>query len=57
MSSDTKSWRTTTYILLLISTVVFLLQRTSWAMFEAVFEVCIFHLPTLVSALIYMKMR
>jgi hypothetical protein len=57
LNTDAESWRTTTYVLLLISTAVFLLQRSSWAMFETVFEVCVFHLTALVCALIYLKIR
>jgi len=43
--------------MLLLSLFVFLLQRTSWAMFDAVFEVCVFHIPTLISSIIYLKVR
>ena len=57
MSPDAESWRITTYMLLLISTAVFLLQRSSWAMFETVFEVCVFHLTAFVCALIYLKIQ
>jgi hypothetical protein len=46
-------WRTTAYIMVSISAIVFLIQRTSWAMFDPVFEVCIFHLPALAGATIY----
>ncbi|MFB0558123.1 MAG: hypothetical protein ACETVY_03290 [Candidatus Bathyarchaeia archaeon] len=44
-------------MMLLISLTMFLLQRTSWAMFDAVFEVCIFHIPTLFSSIIYLRIR
>ncbi len=53
--SSTKAWRATTYVLVLLSALVFLVQRTSWAMFDIVFEFCIFHIPALFSAAIYMK--
>jgi hypothetical protein len=43
--------------MLLLSVSVFLLQRTSWALFDPIFEVCIFHVPAFFSALIYLKMR
>ena len=50
-------WRTTAYIMVSISAIVFLIQRTSWAMFDPVFEVCIFHLPALAGATIYYFIR
>jgi hypothetical protein len=50
-------WRTTAYIMVSISAIIFLIQRTSWAMFDPVFEVCIFHLPALAGATIYFFIR
>ena len=57
MSQDLVSWRTTTIVLTLLSVGVFLLQRTSWAMFDTVFELCIFHIPSLVCAAIYLRLQ
>lgn len=57
MSQDIVSWRTTTVVLTLISIGVFLLQRTSWAMFDTIFELCIFHIPSLVCAVIYLRLH
>jgi hypothetical protein len=34
---------------------IFLIQRTSYAMFDLVFEVCIFHFPALISTMIYLS--
>ncbi len=56
-SSAAKTWRITAYVMLSLSFIVFLLQRTSWALFDTVFEVCIFHIPAFFSALIYLKIR
>jgi len=53
--SSKRAWRATAYVLVLLSALVFLVQRTPWAMFDVVFEVCIFHIPALLSAAIYMK--
>lgn len=53
--SSSRAWRATAYVLVLLSAVVFIVQRTSWAMFDIVFEFCIFHIPALFSAAIYMK--
>ena len=52
---DRESWRLTTLLLVSLSLVVFLVQRTSWALFDTVFEVCIFHIPALFSAALNMK--
>jgi hypothetical protein len=57
LSQDLVSWRTTTMVLTLMSVGVFLLQRTSWAMFDNVFELCIFHIPSLVCAAVYLRLQ
>jgi hypothetical protein len=41
--------------MLALSLGVFLIQRTSYAAFDLVFEVCIFHIPALVCAVIYLR--
>ncbi len=33
------------------------MQRTSWAMFDVIFELCIFHIPSLVCAAIYLRLQ
>ena len=52
---NVSSWRATTYVMLALSLGVFLIQRTSYAVFDLVFEVCIFHIPALVCAIIYLR--
>ena len=54
---DKESWRLTTILLVVLSLIVFLVQRTSWAVFDTVFEVCIFHIPALFSAALNVKFR
>jgi hypothetical protein len=54
---DRESWRLTTFLLVALSFVVFLVQRTSWALFDTIFEVCIFHIPALFSAALNLKFR
>jgi hypothetical protein len=54
---ERESWRITTLLLVTLSIVVFLVQRTSWALFDAVFEVSIFHIPALFSAALNVKFR
>jgi hypothetical protein len=40
-----------------LSFIIFLVQRTSWAVFDTVFEVCIFHIPAVFSAALNVKFR
>lgn len=54
---DRESWRLTTLLLVTLSLAVFLVQRTSWAIFDTVFEVCIFHIPAAFSAVLNVKFR
>ncbi len=54
---ERESWRLTTRLLVTLSIVVFLVQRTSWAVFDTVFEVSIFHIPALFSAALNVKFR
>ena len=54
---ERESWRPTTLLLVTLSIVVFLVQRTSWAVFDTVFEVSIFHIPALFSAALNVKFR
>ena len=54
---DRESWRLTTFLLVALSIVVFLVQRTSWALFDTVFEVCIFHIPSVFAAALNLKFR
>jgi len=54
---EKESWRLTTLLLVALSFAVFLVQRTSWAVFDTVFEVCIFHIPALFSAALNMKFQ
>ena len=49
------SWRATTYMMVALSLGVFLIQRTSYAIFDLVFEACIFHIPAVACALIYLR--
>ena len=52
---ERESWRFTTLLLVALSIVVFLVQRTSWTLFDTVFEVCIFHIPALFAAALNFK--
>lgn len=52
---NVSSWRATTYVMVALSLGIFLIQRTSYALFDLIFEVCIFHIPALVCAMIYIR--
>ncbi len=52
---ERETWRLTTLLLITLSIIVFLVQRTSWAVFDTVFEVSIFHIPALFSAALNVK--
>jgi len=54
---ERETWRLTTLLLITLSIIVFLIQRTSWAVFDTVFEVSIFHIPALFSAALNVKFR
>ena len=56
MYGEKKSWRTTVMVLIAISLVIGLIQRTDYMFLDPKFEVCIFHLPTILSLLIYSKL-
>ena len=52
---NVSSWRATTYVMVALSFGIFLIQRTSYATFDLVFEVCIFHIPAFVCTVIYLR--
>jgi hypothetical protein len=56
-SSEAGLWRKTAIVMLMLSALFFFIQRTSLAMFDPIFEVCIFHIPTLAGTLIYYFIR
>jgi hypothetical protein len=55
--SEAGAWRTTAAVMLAVSTAVFLIQRFVAMFLDPVFEVCIFHLPAMVSVVIYLRRR
>ena len=54
---ETSSWRITVAAMLAISALVFLFQRFVLVFIDPIFEFCIFHLPTLVAAIVYARLR
>ena len=56
MSGEKESWRTTAIVLTAISLVVGLIQRTGYMFLDPKFELCIFHIPTVLSLIIYSRL-
>ncbi len=53
MPGEKESWRTTVIVLTAISLIIGLMQRTSYRFLDPKFEVCVFHVPTILSLIIY----
>ncbi len=47
-------WEATMVVMLLLSIIVFALQR-ALGILDPIFEVCIFHLPALLSLILYLR--
>ena len=56
MYGEKWSWRMTVMVLIAISLVIGIIQRTGFMFLDPKFEVCIFHLPTVVSIIIYSRL-
>ena len=52
---DQNAWRKTVIVLSIISLIVGVLQRTTYQFLKPIFELCIFHLSTIMSILIYLN--
>jgi hypothetical protein len=53
-ATDLNSWRTTTIVLIVISVAMFAIQRSSFRFLDIVFEFCIFYVPTMIAAGVYL---
>jgi len=53
MSIELESWRKTCTILVVVSLILGLIQRTSYRFLDPTFEVSIFHVTTILSLVIY----
>ena len=51
--SERQVWRTTAYLLLAVSLVIGVIQRTQYQFLDELFEVFIFHIPTVIAFVIY----
>ena len=56
MYGEKESWRTTVMVLMAISLIIGLIQRTSYRFLDPKFEVCVFHVPTILSLIIYSRL-
>ncbi len=56
MPGEKASWRTTVMVLIAISLVIGLIQRTGYMFLDPKFEVCVFHIPTILSIIIYSRL-
>lgn len=52
---ELESWRTTATVMLIMSAVIFLIQRFVAMFLDPVFEASIFHLPALIAVAIYLR--
>lgn len=55
--SELRLWMITVTVMIFISTIVFILQRVIGLFPDPIFELCIFHLPTIVAIIIYLKIK
>ncbi|MFA9437295.1 MAG: hypothetical protein ACEROO_09295 [Candidatus Bathyarchaeota archaeon] len=53
--SEQDFWRTATKVLAVTASLVGIIQRTQYRFLDVLFEVCVFHVPTIVSIIIYSK--
>lgn len=51
---ELESWRQATFVVLLLAALVFIVQRLFGPIFEVAFEICIFHIPAVTIALLYL---
>ena len=56
MYGEKKSWRMTVMVMMAISLVIGLIQRTGYMFLDPKFEVCVFHVPTILSLIIYSRL-
>ena len=53
--SENEAWRKTAYLLLAISVIIGVIQRTKYQFLDELFELFIFHIPTVIAFIIYSK--
>ncbi|MCJ7731105.1 hypothetical protein MUP51_02205, partial [Candidatus Bathyarchaeota archaeon] len=53
--SEKESWRKTSFILVLLSIIIGVIQRSQYQFLDEIFEIFIFHIPAVISLIIYNK--
>jgi len=56
LPGEKESWRTTVMVLMAISLIIGFIQRTSYMFLDPKFELCVFHVPTILSLIIYSRL-
>jgi hypothetical protein len=56
LCDEKESWKTTVIVLTAISIIVGLIQRTRYMFLDPKFELCVFHIPTVLSLIIYSRL-
>lgn len=56
-AKDIKTWKSTVIILGIISIVMFVIQRSNYMFLDVFFELCIFHIPAIISVGVYTYLK
>jgi len=56
LPGEKESWRTTVMVLMAISLIIGFIQRTGYMFLDPKFELCVFHVPTILSLIIYSRL-
>jgi hypothetical protein len=54
---ESAAWTIATVIMILTSFIVIIIQRMIFQVFDYVFEICIFYIPTLIMIIIYILQK
>lgn len=57
MSTEIDSWGLTVTVMLMVSIFVGLVQRTYLLFIDPIFEIFVFHIPTILAIIIYSKIN
>ncbi len=52
---ESAAWTIATVIMVVTSLIIVIIQRMIFQVFDYVFEICIFYIPTLIIAIIYIR--
>ncbi len=56
-TDEINAWRQATFVVASLAVLVFLVQRLFGPAFEVVFEICVFYIPAVAIALLYLYYR